>query len=216
MRPTSCTVPGSRTCVTRYSNPIFHDLKNRLKYFYIRFRIRRDIRIFNKLCGVHPTNDLWYTPCNNKSHLIQLFRVFPRKKTKNNNKTTTHESPPKILEFWLLVHTCTVSVHCSKGNEVWRGFRDNTRNSLWYHTKIGKTNSLGIMNYFFSYLWIPASLHILFTSVQCTLFMVFTLNHVKETIVIMNIPSAMNRLSSENNNKNYWKPKSLYFLSMYS
>ena len=154
------------------------------------------------ICDTHPViiNHIWFN-CS----------VFFLEKTKNNNNTWIATKDPGVLTVGACTH-----VHCSKGNEVWRGFRDNTRNSLWYYTKIGKTNSRCIMNYFFSYLWIPASLHILFTSVQCTLFMVFTLNHVKETIVIMNIPSAMNRLSSENNNTNYWKPKSLYFLSMYS
>ena len=156
------------------------------------------------ICDTHPViiNHIWFN-CS---------EFFLEKKLKTITK------PPHMNRHqrsWSFDCWCT-HVHCSKGNEVWRGFRDNTRNSLWYHTKIGKTNSLGIMNYFFSYLWIPASLHILFTSVQCTLFMVFTLNHVKETIVVMNIPLAMSRLSSENNNKNYWKPKSLYFLSMYS
>ena len=53
-----------RLCVTRFStSSFFHDsnpsgsLINRLKYFLIRFRFRRDIRIFKKLHGVHPTTE---------------------------------------------------------------------------------------------------------------------------------------------------------------
>ena len=47
----------------------FHDsnpsgpLINRLKYFRIRFRFRRDIKILKKLCSVHPTAESDSTEC---------------------------------------------------------------------------------------------------------------------------------------------------------
>ena len=48
------------------------------------------------------------------------------------------------------------------------GFRDTTRNSSWYYTKIGKawTNSCRITNYFVLYLGIPSALHFLSNSLD--------------------------------------------------
>ena len=42
-----------------YSRPLI----NRLKYFWIRFRFPRDIQIFKKHCGVHPTAESDSTVC---------------------------------------------------------------------------------------------------------------------------------------------------------
>ena len=71
-------------CVTRFStSSFFHDSKpsgpliNRLKYFRIRFRFRRDIRIFKKLCGVHPTAESDSAVC-----------ITPRSQTRGVHHTT--------------------------------------------------------------------------------------------------------------------------------
>ena len=94
--------PGLKATTSSF----FHDsnqsgpLINRLKYFRNRFRFCRDIRIFKKLCFVHPTSESDSAVCNIPGSqapqcAYSAMCITPRNEVMNSSSKTPRSQTPR-------------------------------------------------------------------------------------------------------------------------